>query len=224
MIMNILSLRKLIFSLVTLFVLLACALPGLPLSFASNPTTEPGAIQTIVVATAGAAQTQTALVLPSPTDTSTSTPMPTSTPTDTPIPTATFLLSTATPLPTATQFPTATQPFVTQSAGSDCELVTQLPSDDTTYAAKARFTAEWTLKNTGSERWLSSNIDFSRSGGRDMSDQDVYDLPNNVRPGSQVTLAVEMRAPANPGTYTSNWRLGSKNQPLCEVSVRIIVK
>ena len=210
--------KKILFPFVVLFVLLACAVPGLPLSVASNPTTDPGAIQTIVVATAGAAQTQTALVMPSPTKTSTSTPMPTSTPTDTPTPTATFLLS------TATSPPTATEPFVAKSAGSNCELVAQLPSNDTTYASRARFTAEWTLKNTGSESWLSSNVDFSRSGGKDMSGQDIYDLPNNVGPGAQVTLTVDMRAPADAGTYTSNWRLGSKNNPLCEVSVRIIVK
>ena len=106
----------------------------------------------------------------------------------------------------------------------EAELVAQLPSNDTTYASRARFTVEWTLKNTGSASWLSNNVDFSRSGGRDMSNQDVYDLPNNVGPGAQVTLTVDMRAPANSGTYTSNWRLGSKNKPLCEVSVRIIVK
>ncbi len=210
--------KKILFPFVVLFVLLACAVPGLPLPAASSPTTAPGAIQTIVVATAGAAQTQTALVLPSPTETSTPTPLSTSTPTDTPTPTATFLLS------TATSPPTATEPFVTQSAGSGCELVSQLPSNDTMYASRERFTVEWTLKNTGSASWLSNNVDFSRSGGKDMSGKDVYDLPNNVGPGAQVTLSVDMRAPANAGTYTSNWRLGSKNKPLCEVSVRIIVK
>jgi Ig-like domain from next to BRCA1 gene len=210
--------KKFLFPFVVLFVLLACAVPGLPLPAASNPTTAPGAIQTIVVATAGAAQTQTALVLPSPTETSTSTPLPTSTPTDTPTPTATFLLA------TATQPPTATQPFVTQSAGSGCELVSQMPSNDTTYASRQRFTVEWTLQNTGSASWLSNNVDFSYASGRDMSNQDVYDLPGNVGPGAQVTLSVDMRTPANAGTYTSNWRLGSKNKPLCEVSVRVIVK
>jgi Ig-like domain from next to BRCA1 gene len=155
---------------------------------------------------------------PSPTDTLTSTPLPTSTPTNTPTTTATFLLA------TATKPPTATEPFVTQGAGSNCELVDQLPSNDTTYASRARFTAEWTLKNTGSASWLSSDVDFSRSSGKDMSAQDVYDLPNNVGPDAQVTFAVDMRAPADSGTYTSTWRLGSKNKPLCEVFVRIIVK
>lgn len=210
--------KKILFPFVVLFVLLACAVPGLPLPAASNPTTAPGAIQTIVVATAGAAQTQTALVLPSPTETWTATPVPTSTSTDTLTPTATFLF------PTVTPPPTATQPFVTKSAGSNCELVSQLPSNDTVYASRARFTVEWTLKNTGSASWLSNNIDFSRSSGKDMSSQDVYDLPSNVAPGAQTTFTVDMRAPADAGTYTSNWRLGSKNKPLCEVSIRIIVK
>ncbi len=212
------SLKKLAFLLVTLLFLLACALPELPLPVASNPTVDPGAIQTIVVATAGAAQTQTALVLPSPTNTSTSTPVPTLTPTETPTATATIIFS------TATKPPTATPPFVTKPAGSNCELVAQSPSNDAVYGTRERFNVEWTLKNTGSNSWLSSNLDFFYSSGRDMHNRDLYDLPNNVGAGGQVTFVVEMRAPADAGTYTTNWTLGSKKSPLCEVSIRIIVR
>lgn len=217
--MNIHYPRKLIFPLAVVSALLACAVPVLPFPSAETPIpASPGLIQTIVAATAGAAQTQTALVMPSPTDTLTPTPTLTFTPTDTPTATATFLLS------TATKPPTATEPFVTQSAGSSCELVSKLPSNDTSYGSRERFTAEWTLRNTGSESWLSSDLDFSRTGGTDMSNRDVYDLPNDVGPGGEVTFSVDMRAPAKAGTYTSTWALGKKNKAQCEVSIRIIVK
>jgi hypothetical protein len=203
-----------------LFVVLACALPGLPSPVASNPTSDPGLIQTVVVATAGAAQTLTALVQPSPTDTPTSTLAPSSTPTDTPTATPTVIFI----LPTATNPPTATQLFVTQSAGASCQLVAQSPANDTAYEPRARFNAEWTIRNTGSETWQSSNIDFFHSGGRDMHDSDIVDLPNNVRADAQVTLEVEMRAPGDSGTYTSTWTLGTRRDALCTVSVRIIVR
>jgi hypothetical protein len=218
--MNTHSLKKLILPLVALFLLLACALPGLPSPAASNPTSDPGVIQTIVVATAGAAQTQTALVIPPPTDTLTPTLTPSATPTDTPTATATVIFI----IPTATNPPTATSELATQSAGSSCELVSQAPANDTAYGARERFNVQWTVKNTGSETWLGSNIDFSHSSGRDMHESDVADLPHNVRAGAQVTLAVEMRAPANSGTYTSTWTLGTQRDALCVVSVRIIVR
>jgi hypothetical protein len=57
-----------------------------------------------------------------------------------------------------------------------------------------------------------------------MHETDLYDLPRNVRPGGEITFSVEMRAPGKAGSYTSNWILGSKSEPLCSVSIRITVK
>lgn len=219
--MNVHSIKKLLLLLTALFLLLACALPGLPSPVASNPTAVRDTLQTIVVATAGAAQTQTAMVLPPPTDTPTATVTPSSTPTETPTPTATVIFI----IPTFTHTPTATNPATaTQSAGSDCELVDQTPANDTVYNSRERFNVHWTLRNTGAETWQESSIDFFHSDGRDMHASDIYDLPNNVRSGGEVTFRVEMRAPANSGTYTSTWTLGTQREELCRVSVRIIVK
>lgn len=212
------STRKIVFLLATLFLLLACELPFLPAPAASTTAPAPGSLETIVAATAGAAQTQTMMALPSPTRTMTATMPPTSTPTETPTATETVIFS------TATKPPTATEPFSAQSAGSNCELVAQTPGNDIVYESRERFTTEWTLKNTGSESWLGSNIDFFHSGGRDMHSRDVYDLPRNVGAGGEVTFTIDMRAPADSGTYTSNWTLGTPKNALCKVSVRIIVK
>jgi hypothetical protein len=220
--MNTHSLRKLILPLVMVLVLLACALPVLPSPAAPDPTSNPGSIQTIVVATAGAAQTQTALVIPPPTDTliSTSTLAPSLTPTGTLTATATVIFV----IPTATNPPTATSDIPTQSAGASCQLVAQTPANGTAYGARERFNAQWTIRNTGDETWIGDNIDFFHSGGRDMHESDVVDLPRNVRTGAEVTLVVEMRAPADSGTYTSTWTLGTLRDALCTVSVRIIVQ
>lgn len=57
-----------------------------------------------------------------------------------------------------------------------------------------------------------------------MHASDIYDLPNNVRPGGEITFRVEMRAPANSGTYTSTWTLGTQREEFCLVSVRIVVR
>ena len=212
--MNKHTVKKLIFLFVALLVVLACELPFLPAPVASNPTLAPGSIETIVVATAGAAQTQTALVIPSPTMTLTSTPLPTLTPTDTPTATATFIFI----------LPTSTKPFVTQSAGSNCQAVAQSPVNDTVFAPREKFTTAWTLKNTGDEYWLHTDVDFRHTDGTNMHGSDVLDLPISVAPGNEVTLIVKMTAPKNPGSYTSTWSLGAKKETLCKVSVTIIVK
>ena len=206
--------KKLFLFLAALFLLLACELPALPLPTTSNPTAAPGSVQTIVVATAGAAQTRTALALPTFTMTSTSTPIPTSTPTETPTATETIIFN----------IPTSTQPFVTQSAGSSCQLVAQSPSDNTVFDPQERFTTEWTLRNTGSESWDRNSLDFFHSGGRDMHSRDIVDLPNNVGTDGQVTLSVDMVAPGASGSYTSTWTLGKQNKAFCKVSVTIVVK
>jgi hypothetical protein len=210
------ALKKLIPIFATVLILLACELPALSLPAVSEPdqAPAPGSLETIVVATAGAAQTQTARVLPTATMTSTSTLVPTSTPTETPTATETIIFD----------IPTSTKPFVTQSAGSGCQVIAQSPVNNTVFDAREAFTAEWTLRNTGSETWLSTNNDFYHSGGTDMHRTDAYDMPNNVGASGEVTFRVEMFAPRDPGTYTSTWSLGSKKQTLCKVSVTIVVK
>ncbi|MBL8051654.1 MAG: hypothetical protein JNM46_10570, partial [Anaerolineales bacterium] len=89
--------------IVLLFAMLACALPGAsPSVDIPQQPADLNSLQTIIVQTAGAAQTQTAIANPSftPTYTATSTRIPTITPS----PTVTFiyLLPTLTPIPTIT--------------------------------------------------------------------------------------------------------------------------
>ena len=208
------AVKKLIFLFVALSVVLACELPALPVPAISNPSPAPGSLETIVVATAGAAQTQTALVVPSSTMTSTPTPVPTYTPTETPTATETVIFD----------IPTATLPFVTQSAGSNCQVIAQNPVDNTVFDPQDIFTTKWTLRNTGSETWNKNNYDFFHSGGTDMHRRDALDLPKNVNAGGEVNFEVEMVAPRTAGSYTTTWTLGKKNEAACKVSVTIIVK
>lgn len=214
------SIKKLVFSIVALFVLLACATPLLPSPVTSNPAPAPGSIETIVVATAGAAQTRTALARPSATHTPSPTFPPTQTRTETPTETATVIFF----LPTATNQPTATQPFVTQSAGANCQIVAQSPVNNAAFASQEKFTVDWTLRNTGNDPWYRTEMDFFYSGGTDMHKTDVIDIPHDVGKNAEITFSVDMTAPKNAGTYTSTWSLGKKNNPVCKVSVTVIVK
>lgn len=204
-------LKRIIPFLTLLIVLLACQVPGLSQPAASNPA--PVSIETIVFQTASVAQTQTALYLPTPTNTPTETPLPTSTFTETPTPTATIIFI----------IPTSTKPFQPYSAGVQCELISLIPYNPIV-APRSAVEIAWTFQNIGDELWLDQNIDFKYVGGKDMHKTDAYDLPNSVPPNSQVTLTVPMVAPKDPGTYTTDWVLGTSKQPLCKVSATIIVK
>ncbi len=203
--------RKPVFLFAALLLLLACEIPAL--SAPASSDTEPLSIETIIAGTAAAAQTQTAFLLPPPTKTPTLTPLPTSTLTETPTSTATVIF-----IP-----PTAVKPFVTYSAGSGCELVALKPHN-AVMAPRERFETEWTFKNTSTELWLDSNIDFRYSDGTDMHRKDIYDLPSSVPAGGQVIITVSMIAPSNPGNYTSTWVLASNKKTLCKVSISIAVK
>lgn len=216
--MNIHAVKKLLFLFAAISFVLACELPSLPAPALSNPTLAPGSLETIVAATAGAAQTQTARVVPSPTSTLTPTVPPSSTPTETLTSTATVVFI----FPTATNTPVPTRQV--SSVGSGCELVEQSPGNNSTYSSRERFTVEWTLRNTGNSTWERNSFDFFFSDGRDMHEKDGYDLPRNVRVGDDVTFEVAMRSPGNAGTYTSTWILGTRNNTQCRVSITIIVK
>ena len=203
--------RKPIFLFVALLFLLACEIPAL--SAPVSPGTEPLPVETIIAGTAAAAQTQTAILRPPPTKTPTPTPLPTGTPTVTPTATATVIF-----IP-----PTAVKPFVTSSAGSGCQLIALKPYN-AVLDPRERFETQWTLKNTGTELWLESDIDFRFSDGKDMHRTDVYDIPGAVPAGGQIIIAVPMVAPSDPGNYTSTWVLASNKKTLCKVSVSITVK
>jgi len=203
--------RKPIFLFAALLFLLACEIPVL--SAPASSGTEPLSIETIVAGTAAAAQTQTAILRPPPTKTPTLTPLPTGTSTETPTSTATVIFIA----------PTSVKPFETYSAGSQCQLIALKPHNPV-LAPREKFETEWTLKNTGNELWLDSNVDFRFSEGKDMHKTDVYDLPISVPTGGQVVITVPMVAPSNPGNYTSTWVLATKKETLCKVSVSIIVK
>jgi hypothetical protein len=205
------SLKTLSLFLTALLVIMACEIPSIVQPAAPKPAA--ASIETIVFKTAAAAQTQTALLLPSPTSTSTPLPLPTATSTETPTPTATVIFI----------LPTATKPFEPYSAGSNCEAVSVTPYNPV-MAPHTNVEITWTLKNTGDEIWGTENFDFKYTNGTDMHRTDAFDLPHSVIPDNTVTITVPMGSPDDPGTYTTNWVLGSKKETLCKVSATIIVK
>lgn len=200
--------------LVITAMMLACV-PTLAPASAPIPTFDPNSINTLIALTAGAAATQTALRLP-PTLTSTSTPLPANTPTDTPTPTFVFLL------PTITVLPTLVTPG-SSGAQYECQLLSQNPHNDSAFSRGAAFDMNWQVANIGRVAWFSSDTDYRYSSGARIHKASIYDLASSVLPGGTIDLTVKMKAPAEPGTYKTEWRISVGKNWFCPLKLTIIV-
>ena len=195
-------------------IMLACV-PTLAPASAPMPTFDPNSINTTIAQTAGAAATQTALMLP-PTFTFTATPLPAHTPTETPTPTFIFLL------PTVTVLPTMVKPG-SSSAQYDCQIILQNPKNDSAFSPGAAFDMTWQVANIGKNAWFSSDTDYRYSSGDRIHKASIYDLPSSVLPGGTIDLTVKMKAPAEPGTYKTEWRISVGKNWFCPLKLTIIV-
>jgi hypothetical protein len=62
------------------------------------------------------------------------------------------------------------------------------------------------LRNTGSCTWTPAYL-LSFFGGNRLNAPDTVSLSSEVAPDGIVDLAVDMKAPAEPGTYQGYWKL-----------------
>ncbi len=181
---------------------------------------------------------------PSPSDTaspqSTRTRRPTRTPTteptqtlpplpsDTPPPafTATlpFLVLKSTP-PSATPLPGSHTPTAIPPTPLElnCKLNWQSPHNGVIFDIGDKFTAGWSLKNTGTATWDANTFAFVHAAGANISPTEIVRLPNSVAPGATVVLSVPIRTPQKVGTYTTHWGLvrGNVNVSFCRVTLTI---
>lgn len=202
-----------------LLLIMAAMLACIPtLAPAVVPTYDPNSINTLIVQTANAALTQTALFT-TPSSTPTATATFTHTPTETPttVPTILILVSTPTVFVSTPQVSGTNDQF-------GCMILSQSPADGFGFSAGIEFTVTWQLLNSGKAPWSSANADLSYLSGQKMYVQKAYDLNNDVPPNSQYTASVQMKAPEEGGSYTTTWVLRTKDDDYCRMSVSIQVQ
>jgi hypothetical protein len=195
--------------------LLACAPIATVTPPAAPPTFDASALNTVIAQTAGAAATQTFVMLPTFTATATSTKTPTETPTSTP----TFLFSLASPT-VASLTPTleiSSNPFA-------CRLVSQTPPDNSVLEKNADFAALWRVINVGANAWDANSVDYHYFGGEKIHKSSVYDLPSSVPTGGQIDIIVNMQAPKAEGTYQTTWALRVGKEDFCKLHLTIEIR
>ena len=233
--MNRRNVRHITLWLVVIVVILGCGTPALVTPPPSAPG--PGSIETIIVQTAMAAQTETALVLP-PSATPSLTRPPTKTFTVTPTPTATvlFLFSTKTSVPIATSLFTGGDGNGTGSGSGgsssgggfvkptatpqewNCRVLTKSPANNAIITAGTSFKAIWTVQNTGTKTWPKKGVDVVyQSGAHLITGKPYYDIPVGVSPGGTLRISVTMEVPKRPKDYSTRWSLMVGKTHFCSV-------
>lgn len=95
--------------------------------------------------------------------------------------------------------------------------------DDTPLAPDTAFTKTWRVRNTGTKTWDSSyTLNFV--GGTLPTRTKIVPVAPTF-PGSDVDIAVRFKAPAQPGTYSSDWQMKDNNGQFFGVKLwmRIVV-
>jgi hypothetical protein len=141
---------------------------------------------------------------------------------NTPSPKAQSLIETAAgPQPSAT-LPAPTQPAQPATAtiaasgptgtapGADrAEFVADVNvPDDTVFAPEQTFTKTWRIANTGETTWTTGYALIFIDGDL-MGAEASVPIPEEVAPGKNVEISVDMIAPETAGTYISYWKLKS---------------
>lgn len=224
--------------LILILTTLACGLPGAsPSVDVSQQPADINALETIIVQTAGAAQTQTAIANPSftPTFTPTSTRIPSITPT----PTVTFiyLLPTLTPIPSQTPIgfipgggggavgTEDSSKFKTPQPWSCTVIVSATqPPKGAVLEKETEFYAFWTIQNTGTKTWTRTTIDHVYKGGYRHESTKIQDTKETVPPGDTLRVSAFFIAPKNPGEYRSFFALQVGKLQFCSMKIEFIIK
>jgi len=113
------------------------------------------------------------------------------------------------PLPTITIAPADTQetdPTNTPQPCNKAEFISETIPDDTKFDAGESFTKTWRLKNVGTCTW-NTNYTIEFFDGDQMNGPDEKNLTQNVAPGEQIDISVNLKAPANEDTYKGFWKV-----------------
>lgn len=211
---------RLLTAVAMLTILAGCSAAATPAPTTPTPVTPTAdtqatfaVVQTQAVATAEAQMTLNAPtatpVTPTSTPAPTDTPTPAGTPTQTATPTHVFIPWTKTP--------------TAAPADYNC-TVTAVKKSVSPVTVGINFDTVWSLKNSGIKTWNSADLDVKYSSGDKLQSKgDLYDLPHDVAPNGTVDITVDMKAPANDGTYTTAWVINFPDGNNCNLTVSVDV-
>lgn len=131
---------------------------------------------------------------------------------------------TSTPVtPTATASPTAGTPTATTGtpgtlSNDQAKWISQSVEDGTRFSPGETFTMTWTIQNVGKTTWTAGYRLRFYSGDNFGAAKEIA-LGKDVKPGENVDITTQMKAPATTGKYRSDWVMSNElranfNQPI----------
>lgn len=132
------------------------------------------------------------------------------------------------PVYTPMHTPTARYTPTLGTPATVCSLVYIDPLPDKVIPAGTDFDGTWTIKNTGNTPWIKNLVDIKFIGSvngkfHKPGYPEIQDLPADVAINGNITIKVDLVAPATSGTYTENWAIVQDSTVLCNMSFRIVV-
>lgn len=191
------SMKKFLFTLLALVLLLSACVPGQATPDAVDIANQ---VNTAVAMTVAAqnAQTQAAQ---SPTPAVTNTLLPTQTEPGPPSPTPTI------PTVTAIAPPTSASGGGGGGGGGSttkpqysCNPFPRKPADGTLFKPNDEFDIKWTIVNTGTKT-MAAGLDVKYNLGTKLTSTTFVELPE-LKPGDQYVVVLDAQAPEKEGTYT----------------------
>jgi hypothetical protein len=91
------------------------------------------------------------------------------------------------------------------------------------YKPRDQFSIGWKVRNTGAAGWDPGTVDFTYIAGTRMYQYPLVKLQGSVAPGNVSILIADLRAPLNPGKYSTTWSLRQGDTYFCHVGLTIYV-
>jgi hypothetical protein len=109
--------------------------------------------------------------------------------------------------------PNATEIAASSTAQAETEnkaqWVSQSIADDTIFAPGEAFTMTWRLKNTGTSTWTTGYMLRYFSGDTFGAPKEIL-LDQEVLPGGEIDININMKAPTKAGVYRSDWVMANE--------------
>jgi hypothetical protein len=114
------------------------------------------------------------------------------------------------------------------AAGGACTVLSQAPGNGTIVTAGSLFDVVWTIQNTTGEAWRQDTSDYRFGGALNgvpmHTGASDYDFDYSVDPGAAITIAINMQAPSQAGSYGETWMITSGSATICQFDVTVVVE
>ncbi len=108
--------------------------------------------------------------------------------------------------------------------GYSCSITSSSPASTVKLKVGSDFDGDWTVVNTGTQTWTTTNVDIKYiSGTKFQAKGDLFDLKSNVAQGGTYIVIIDMFAPTTASSFQASWALVQGSLTICNLNLQITV-